>query len=202
MGGVEHHLRAEFLHPRDGAHVGDQIVVAKGRSTLGEEIVTATRSLELGGHIFHIPRREELAFFDIHHAPGLGGGHNEVGLAAEKRGDLENIDELGGDHGLLGRVDIRGDWRLDGGTDFGQQGATLSNRGAPEGFRRGAVRLVVGGLENKRRSLAIADFFNPVGHPAREGRRFDDARTENKKKFPAAETMLADFDRATLCHVG
>ena len=60
---------------------------------LGEEIVTAAFGLEFCGDIFHIPRREELAFFDIHDPAGVGGGSEKIGLAAEERRDLENIDE-------------------------------------------------------------------------------------------------------------
>ena len=175
MGGVENHLRAEFLHPGNRAHVGDQVVVAEGRSALGEEIVPATGPHEFGGDIFHIPRSEELAFFDIHHPAGFGCCHDEIGLTAEERGDLEDIDKLGSDLGFFGRVDIGGDRGLDGSSDFGQEGTTIANRSAAERFHRGAIGFVVGGFENKSRSLAITDFFDPGRHPASEGRRLDDA---------------------------
>ena len=45
--------------------------------------------------MFHVPGRNELAFFDVDDALAEGGGDDQVGLPAEKRGDLQDVDDLG-----------------------------------------------------------------------------------------------------------
>ena len=41
-------------------------------------------------------RRDELALLDVHDAPGASGGHQQVRLPAEERGDLQDVRHLGG----------------------------------------------------------------------------------------------------------
>jgi len=54
----------------------------------------------------HVLGSEELAFFDIDGAAGATGGNEEVCLAAEEGGDLEDVGDFGGGAGLGGFVDI------------------------------------------------------------------------------------------------
>ena len=51
-------------------------------------------------------RRDELAFLDVDDAPGAAGFEQQVGLAAQKRGDLQDIDDFGRGAGLRRLVDI------------------------------------------------------------------------------------------------
>jgi hypothetical protein len=46
---------------------------------------------------------------------GLGRGDDDVGLAAEEGGDLDEVDDGGDLFGLLGQVDVGGD----GDAEFG-----------------------------------------------------------------------------------
>jgi hypothetical protein len=41
--------------------------------------------------VLYIVRSDELALFDIHDAAGAPGSGEKVGLAAQERGDLEDI---------------------------------------------------------------------------------------------------------------
>ena len=51
----------------------------------------------------HVPGGEELGFFYVDDAAGFGGGDEEIGLAREEGGDLQDVDDFGG--GLrLGRI--------------------------------------------------------------------------------------------------
>ena len=88
MGCVEDDPYAGFLHPGDGSHVRDEIVVAEGGPPLGDEVVRAAEGLELVGYVLNVPRRKKLAFFHIHDPAGAGGGLEQVGLAAEEGGNL------------------------------------------------------------------------------------------------------------------
>ena len=51
-------------------------------------------------------RRHELALLDIDDAAGASGLHQQIGLAAEERGDLENVGGFGRGRGLRGLVNV------------------------------------------------------------------------------------------------
>src|SRR5690606_35106780 len=61
----------------------------------------------LGKNIFHVPRRQKLALLDIHDTSRLGGSNQQIGLAAEKCRDLQDIDHRSNCGALLFSVDIR-----------------------------------------------------------------------------------------------
>ena len=47
-----------------------------------------------------------MAFFDIDRAAGAARGDQKIGLAAQERGDLEDVGSLGGGFGLRGFVEV------------------------------------------------------------------------------------------------
>jgi hypothetical protein len=59
-----------------------------------------------GHRVFHVLRREELALLDVHHAPGLGGSDDQVGLAGEERGNLQHVGHGADGRACLGVVDV------------------------------------------------------------------------------------------------
>ena len=61
---------------------------------------------DLRDRVPDVPRRQELSLLDVHGPPGPGRRHQQVGLAAQKRGDLQHVDHLGDRRGLIGLVDI------------------------------------------------------------------------------------------------
>ena len=61
---------------------------------------------DLVHHRLHIPGGQELALLDIDHLAGLGRGHQQVGLAAEKGGNLQDVQDLGGGRHLGDLVDV------------------------------------------------------------------------------------------------
>ena len=114
---------AEFHEVPDADEVVDEAVVAEKGSSLGEDDVGAPGGLDLRDGAEHFLRGEELALLDVDGAVvGLGGacdGEEEVGLAAEEGGDLEEVGDLGYGLGLSGLVDVRrdgdGEFLADGG---------------------------------------------------------------------------------------
>ncbi len=76
---------AEFAHHRERAHVHDQVVVAEGRAALGHEDALVAGAGDLGDRVAHVARRQELALLDVDGTPGLRGGDEQVGLAAQER---------------------------------------------------------------------------------------------------------------------
>ena len=57
-------------------------------------------------HVRHVPRREELALLDVDDTAGLGRGHEEIGLTAQERRDLQHVDGFGDPRALRGLMDI------------------------------------------------------------------------------------------------
>jgi len=54
----------------------------------------------------NIVRRDELTFFDIHDASSPRGGDQQICLAAQESGNLQNVCGFGGESGLRRLVDI------------------------------------------------------------------------------------------------
>src|ERR1700757_1369155 len=94
MGCVENH-RSEFAHDGERPHVDDQVVVSETRSALSQKYLCVASVTALFHRVTHIPRRIELPFLNVHRASAQGGGNDEIGLAAEKGGNLQNGRDLG-----------------------------------------------------------------------------------------------------------
>src|SRR5207245_10912555 len=99
---VEYHRIPGLRQNRQGAHVGHERVVAKAGAALAEQDTVVAAAGDLAGDVLHVPGREELALFDVDSIAGLGGGDQEVGLAAEIGRDLQNVDRFGGRRALFG----------------------------------------------------------------------------------------------------
>ena len=56
--------------------------------------------------MLHVPWREELPLLDVDRAAGARRGDEQIGLAAEKGGDLQHVDRLRGDRALRGLMHV------------------------------------------------------------------------------------------------
>ncbi len=190
---VENYLIIQTLHPVNGTHVGDKVIVPETHPALGEEKRPAPHALQLLADIPHVPRRKELAFFHIDHPATPARGQDQVGLPAEKRRNLQNIDKLRRDLHLRRRVHVRGHRHLQVGANLRQQLAARLHPQTPEGTPGGPVRLVIGRLENKRNPGVPADGMQFFGHPTDKRRRLDHTGPQYKQRHPAAQGVGADF---------
>ncbi len=72
--------------------------------------MTKTRSLPdvvaLLDGVLHVPGRDELSLLDVDHALAHGGGDDQVGLAAEEGGDLQDVGDLGDRGDVSGFVHV------------------------------------------------------------------------------------------------
>ena len=91
---VEDHRR-ELAHDGQRAHVHHQIVVAERGAALGEKDALAAGLADFLDRMTHVPRRDELAFLDVHGAAALARRDQQIGLAAEEGGNLQHIDGFG-----------------------------------------------------------------------------------------------------------
>ena len=92
--GVEDHGPSEGAHDGDAPHVHHEVVVAEARPALGQEDARGAALLQLLHGVGHVRGGEELPLLHVHHAPRGRGREQEVRLAAEEGGDLEDVHRL------------------------------------------------------------------------------------------------------------
>ena len=90
--------------------------------------------------------REELALLHVHGLLRGGRRENEVRLAAEERGNLEDVRHLRHDRALLGLVDVRQDREVGLFLDLREDREPLFDPGSPEARAGAPVRLVERGF--------------------------------------------------------
>src|SRR4030095_11956577 len=106
---IEHYRASERSHDGERPKVHDQVVIPKRSSTLGKEKPIAAGLACLVHNVLHLPGREKLSLLYIHDSACPGRGNNQVGLSAEKRWNLKNIDNLRSGFGVGCLMDIRQD---------------------------------------------------------------------------------------------
>src|SRR5205085_8241610 len=83
-----------------------EIVVTESRAALREDEILVAECDQLFRDILHVPRREELALLHVDDAAGFGRGLEQIGLPAQKRRDLQDIDHVSSDLGFRRRMHI------------------------------------------------------------------------------------------------
>ena len=148
MGDVEDNRVAEFFHYGEGAHVHDEILIAEGSAAFGEDDFFVAGARDFFGGVGHFPGGDELAFFYVDDAAGAACGGKQVGLAAEERGDLQDVADFGGRVDLEDVVDIGEDRQPRAPFYGGQDAQALYELRAAERGDGGAIGFVVGGFED------------------------------------------------------
>ncbi len=202
VGGVEDSAVAEFAHPVERSHIGHQVLIAKGGAAFSKKEILAADAEQFVGDVLDVPGGHELAFFDVDGPTGFAGGEDEVGLAGEEGGDLEEVDEFGGLLGFFGAVDVGCDGDADGAANVCEEGATFLAAEAAEAFAGGAVGFVVGGFEDPAEVVAVGDHLEAGGDVANEGFAFDDAGAEDEDGLRAVHDDGTDGDLRENGHVG
>lgn len=192
MGRVKTDGEAKGLHDGDGAHVADEVVIAEGGAAVGEDDPLVARSDEFFNDVFHVPGGEELPFLDVDGGRSLGGSEEEVGLAAEKGGNLDDVAERAGAYGLFGSVDVGEDGETEFGADALENGEAEFKARSAKGVDRGSVRFVVGALEDELKGKGAEDLFELLGSFESKVFRFDDARAAKNSE----RLMIPDKKRA------
>jgi len=198
MGGVENRRKSLLADPVEGAHVGHQIVITEGSASLRETEARATRGLQLPGNRGEIPRGKELPFLHIHSTSGrhrsMSGCLDQIRLAAEEGGDLEQIDEVSSDLGLLGRVDVRRHGNTNGIPGLGKHAASVENPHPSVRRPRRAVGLVIGSLENELHPEVVADRLDGLGGTQERLLSLNHTGPKNEERFFSAETDGSDTE--------
>ena len=184
MGGIEDHRAAQGLQLGQAAVVHHQRVVSEAAAPLREPQPATARLQaafgQLAHHLGHVPRRQELALFHIHHlgAAGhcLGGRLQQVGLPAQKRRDLQHVHRLGGSGGLVALVDVGEHLHPEALAHLRQDRQTLLGARPAERLAGAAVGLVEAGLEHVLHPQPPAQVAHLLGHLQHQVAVLDHAR--------------------------
>src|SRR6185369_4223937 len=161
--GIENDRAAKRFQNRDGAHVGDEVVVAEGGAAFGDEDFFGAGFAGFFDNLAHLARGKKLAFLDIDDLAGGGRGFDEIRLAAQERGDLQNVDDLA-DNRCVGFVmDIGQDGQVQFAADFGEDFEAGFEANAAERFAGGAIGFVETGFKNVKDAEVRAGFFERSG---------------------------------------
>src|SRR6185312_6890224 len=193
MSGVENHWR-EPAHDRERAHVHHQIVVTEARSALGHEYTIVPRRAAFFDDVFHIPRRDELAFFYIDGPFCHSRSHYQISLPAEESGDLQYVDDLSNFGNVGGFMHVCQHRHVDFVFHFFQNAEAFGKAGAAETANRGAISFIVRGFENKRDIKRAGDALDDFGHEDGVLFAFDDAGPGDEKKITGSNVDAVDLE--------
>ena len=116
--------------------------------------------MQLVDDVAHVARSEELPLLDVDDAAGLCRRVDEIGLAAQERGDLQHVDDLRRRRDLRLLMDVGHDGHIELFLDRLQHFESLLESRAAEAVERRAVRLVKRRLEDVGDAEPRCDFFD------------------------------------------
>src|SRR5262249_45350387 len=109
-------------------------------------------------------------------------GDEQVGLAGEKRWNLENVHDFRGRRGMRRFVDIRENCEFEVRFNFAEDAEAFGQSGATKGIDGGAVGLGIRGLKYVGYSSVSSYFRHGFGDLSRMSLRFDHARARDEKE--------------------
>ena len=158
VSGVEHHSSPELFDDLQGAHVDDEVVVSERSSPFSNQELVIAGAVDLVDNVADIPGGQELAFFDIHDSAGLRSSHNQTGLAAQKRRDLDDVEHLGRRSDLFDGMDVADDRNVDLCPNLMQNLQPVLDTGPYERIDRTPIGFQKGRLENERNAVFLGRF--------------------------------------------
>ena len=182
MCAVEHHRKTQRLHDRKRTHVNHKVMVAERGSPLYQDYPAGAAFLDLAGDGSHVFRGHELPFFDEHRLPGTAAGERQVGLTAEKRGNLQDINNRPGSFRFFGGVYIGEHRNFVACAYIVQDFQSPLDSGPAEGIVALTVGFVIGGFEDISDAETAGDFFRPCADLICELLRFRNAGACNEEK--------------------
>ena len=193
VGGVENHGR-EFAHYSQRAHVHDQVVVAKAGTALGDEHAIVSGGAAFFDGVAHVPRGNELSFLDVDYALGHPSRDDQIGLAAEERGDLQDIDDFGDFGDVFRFVHVRKHRNVDFVFHLFQNAEALGESGAAKAAHRGTVGFVVGRFEDERNVQRAGHALDDFRHEEGVLLAFNDAGAGDEEQIAGADADTFDLE--------
>ena len=197
VGGVEHHRAPDPRQLRQGAHVGDERVVAEGDAALAGQDVGVAGLGDLGDDVLHVPGSEKLSLLHVDRLAGRRSRQQQVGLAAEEGGDLQHVHRLRRLRALFGVVHVGQRGQAGDLADLGEHRQRGLQPQAACGAGGGAVRLVERGLIDQGDVQPLGDLPKRVGGLQRVGAALHLAGAgDHRQPLAVADARLTAARRA------
>ncbi len=171
-------------------------MIAEADPALGDEDARIAGAGHFRDRVRHVVGRQELALLDVDDAARLRGRDQQIGLARQEGGDLQDVDDVGGRLRLRRVVDVGEQRDAVARLDRGQHAQPFVEARTAEGGSRRAVGLVERGFEDERDARGARDLDEPAGDLGRVPFALDDARAgDQHERAAAAERDVAQCDR-------
>src|SRR5262249_35788185 len=174
-----------------------EIVVAKAGTSLGHEHTIIAGRAAFFDHVFHIPGRNELTFFNIDSALGHTGGDDKISLAAQERWDLQYVSDLGNFGDVLRFMHVGQYRNVNFVFHFFQNAKPFGKPRPAKAADGSAIGFVVGSLENERHVQRARHAFDDFRHKHCVFFALDDARPCDQKQIAGANVDAINLERDT-----
>ena len=149
-------------------------------------------------HVSQVPGRQELPLLDVDRLPGGGRRNDQIGLATEERGNLQEVQDLRRRAHLRDFMHVGRDRDAQLTADSPQDLQAASEARTPEGTNGSPVGLVVGRLEDEGDAHSGCDLPETAGQIESMPFAFDDAGAGNEKEgLPVPEPRAAEVQPVT-----
>ena len=194
VSGVEDHRHTQLSQQREGSEVDDQVVVTEAGPPFGDEQVPVSRAPGLLDRVNQVSGRQKLSLLDVDRSSRGSGRDDQIGLTAEERGNLQEVQNLRRRAHVPGFMHVGRDRDTQLAADSCQDLQAAFKSRAPKGANGSPVGLVVGRLEDEGDVESGSDLPETGGHPQGVFFAFDDAWTGNEKEgLPGSEPPFAEF---------
>ena len=197
VGGVVHDGRAAGgSQAREIAHVHHEIAVPEERPALGDGDLGRAAGPDLLDGAAHAVGGHPLPLLHVHRPARSSDGHQEIRLAAEECGDLEDVGNLRGGRHLVRLVNVRENRQPGGAADLREGTEAPLEPGSARALEARAVRLVVGGFVNHVDPESRSQLGQRFAHPYVQVVRLDDAGAGDEEWELGSPEVQRHFSRA------
>jgi hypothetical protein len=173
----------------EAAHVDDQVAIPEEGAALGDRDFGRAAPAHLFDRARHLLRRHPLALLDVHRASALAGGDQEIGLAAQEGGDLQDVGHLGGGGHLRDLMHVGEHREAAGRPDALERAQAGVESGAAGGGQSGPVRLVERRLVDDVQAGACPQGDQRLGHVEVQRIGFDHAGPRDEERGRAVAEL-------------
>src|SRR6185503_8274841 len=185
---------------RKGAHVDDEIVIAKAHTPFGQQDLVATRCSGFVDDVTSIGGRKELSLLDVYRAAGFRGRQNQVGLTRQEGGDLEDVGDLGNRFDLGNVVYVREHRYAHLVLHALQDFKSGFHPETAKAFNGGTIGFIEGCLVDEIETTCLRAILTLSGHHQRVVCRLNHARTGDDSQTSITKGCIANLKRVR-CHV-
>ena len=202
---VEDHRRSQILHCGNCPHVVDQPAVAKRRAPFGQQYPRIAECFAFADDVHHVFGGRELRLLDVDRPAVFGGrfGHrlDEVGLASQKRRDLQDVADSGSRRGLIPLVNVGQKGKPRGSFDLRQNLEPRCEARPAETVDAGAIGLIEARFEHELQVEPIGQIGQAAAHFEDQPFRLDHAGPGNEQQRLSLPAFVGSDSDRVIWHV-